>query len=713
MSYTTDKHTCPRAKLLLSLVVCGLISACGTTSPTLKSGITADQPVQAAQQNAHQGNFARAADLFALAARRQTEADKQSALHLQATLAALKAQQPNLAQRELAATVPAQLNQADQRRYAVAQKLVQLAPLPTAQQLEQLPPPPGNTPPPVAALIWQVRAGLLFDQYRYIAGIHSLVQRSAWLGDKQAIRHNNERIFNRALEAIKLGRGTDNPAAGQTDPTTRGWLRLAEIKTYGPPKGQALQKALKQWEHRFTGHPATRGVLADVFDYQPFSTTPLHVRKRTTLAPGPILLALPLSGKLAVPGQAIRAGFKMAHNHGAETRRIITADTASMTAGKIIQQARRENAALIVGPLTKHKVAALAQLAPRIPVLALNQVDNVSMPPSFYRFALAPEDDARTAAKHAAALGWRNALVLVPQGDWGGRILTTFRDSFARHGGTIVDYATFETQQYNHKQAVQSVLQSYHQGASVDFVFIAARPVHARLLRSQLRFYHAAKLPVIATSDAYGGHPAPRKNADLNGIFFTATPWAVSPSPRIHRARAQALELGTQATRRFPRLFAMGIDAWRLSHRWAVDELAPGTTLTGTTGRLEIMQSGRVRRHLSWAHFVDGYAVLVNPADSDDSSQSDTGAVAPQSQSATMTSPATLPSHKTKTKTKTSDRQGSAHDGSAATDVSPIIDMSGSNAAIPSEHQTDRKTGTNHGSVYPVSPSHNANSLLY
>lgn len=603
----------PGARLLLLLGACYILSACAG-GPPRPAGAETLPPVQAAQRNAELGHHARAAELYAHAARRQGDPAKRDALRLEAAFAALRAQRPGMARRQLGAIDPAHLDQAGRRRYELARTLLRIAPMAPDQALERLPRPTAGTPPKLAAYIWKIRAHLLFEQYKYVAGIHSLVQRGAWLSAKQAIRRNNRLIFTRALEAVELGRGSNSAAARRADYTTLGWLRLAELKKYGPADGPALQQALEHWEDRFTGHPATLGLLRRQFNYEPYSTPRPARHPRQGIGRGPIMLALPLSGDIAGPARALRSGFQMARAGNRRARQVTVVDTTHMTAGDIVQRARRAGAALIVGPLKKTKVAALARLAPRIPVLALNQVHGINAPPAFYRYALAPEDDARTAAAHAAARGWRHALALVPPGQWGRRVLNAFRNAFARYGGTLVDYATFATNRYDHQQAVQSVLQSYHRGAPIDFIFIAARPVHARMLASQLRFYHAAKLPVIATSEAYSGLVQPRRNADLNGVAFAAMPWVVGSDPLLRQAHKRALQRGAAAAQSYPQLFAMGIDAWRLTRQWLHGNLAPGTTLAGATGMLEVTPSGRIRRHLAWARFADGYVRLVQPA---------------------------------------------------------------------------------------------------
>lgn len=594
-------------RLLTLLAVCVAISAC---APSLRPDTTgAQSPLQAAQRNSKHGNYARAAELYAYAARQKQPPGQRDALRVQAALAALQAQRHSMAEQQLAKVNPAHLDSTQQQRYELARTLLRIASLSPEQALQQLPPPSGHMAPGLAAHIWKLRAELLFAQYKYVAGIHNLVQRSIWLMDQQAQRRNNQLIFSYALEAVTLGRGPDSPAAQQADATTLGWLRLAAIKRHGP-SGAALQQALKQWEDRFTGHPATAHLLLEEFGYKPYSS-PQPIAPTTDVSDGPMVLFLPLSGTLAQPARAIRAGFRHAHKRSNSERRVVIIDSSDLNAHALVQRARGAGAALIVGPLKKAKVAALARQAPRIPVLALNQVANISTPPWFYRYALAPEDDARTAAAHAAANGWQRALALVPEGDWGRRVLQAFRDAFNKRGGTLVDHASFVTSRYDHQNAVQSVLQSYHRGARVDFVFIAARPTHARLLHSQLRFFHAAKLPVTATSDVYSGQAQPRRDADLNGVAFAAIPWVMRHNPNaVTTQQAQA----SRAIRRFPRLFAMGIDAWHLANQLAGAGLQTGMTLHGATGVLEVLANGRIRRHLAWARFDNGRAHLVEPA---------------------------------------------------------------------------------------------------
>src|SRR5699024_10228997 len=373
-----------------------------------------------------------------------------------------------------------------------AATLLQALALPAQEAVEKLPPPSLETPDELAAYIWKTRAHLLFEQYEYTAGLHNLVQRETRLTSDEALQRNDELIFKRAREAIELGRGPDSSQAQQADIPTMGWLRLAAIRQQMPTQSPQREQALADWEQRFGGHPATRSILNDVFGYEPSSKPRQKLRPGQGVGAGAVVLALPLSGELAGPAGAIRAGFELVwSSHAGKQREMVVVDTTDKNAQEIVRQARAEYAALIVGPLQKSKDAALARRMPQITILDLNQVQDINPPPGFYRYALAPEDDARSAAAYAASRGWRHALALVPEGAWGSRVLNAFSTAFSDYGGELVHSASFNTSHYDHRVSVQGVLRPYHGNAPVDFLFMAARPVHARLLRSQLRFFHA------------------------------------------------------------------------------------------------------------------------------------------------------------------------------------------------------------------------------
>ena len=64
----------------------------------------------------------------------------------------------------------------------------------------------------------------------------------------------------------------------------------------------------------------------------------------------------------------------------------------------------------------------------------------------------------------------------------------------------------------------------------------------------------------------------------------------------------------------YKRLYAFGIDAYRLIPRLAELSLQPGQQYEGKTGYIKINEQGRVQRRLIWAQFVDGKPELTDTA---------------------------------------------------------------------------------------------------
>jgi outer membrane PBP1 activator LpoA protein len=360
--------------------------------------------------------------------------------------------------------------------------------------------------------------------------------------------------------------------------------------------------------------------------------------------PSQIALLLPLSGRNANAGAAIRNGFFGAYFSSAseleEPQTIRVYDVAGAASTRdVYDRALADGAEFVVGPLLRPEVTQLVghSLLP-VPVLALNYLpDEVTAPPGVYQFALAPEDEAASAATRAIADGHRRALALVPNNDWGRRVLDSFATTFESLGGTLLDFRNYQPSSQDFSFEIEGLMaladsvQRYQRlranlGSSLqfdprrrqdaDFVFLAADAKAGRLLKSQLKFHYAGDLPVYATSFIYAMDG--RSDADLNGVMFADTPWLLSPPPWIADLPALYNDLWPEE-RRLGRLHAMGYDAYRLVGRLAAARTEPMEELAGATGTLYLDDDGRVHRRLAWARFVRGEPAAVPDARAQDS----------------------------------------------------------------------------------------------
>jgi outer membrane PBP1 activator LpoA protein len=343
-----------------------------------------------------------------------------------------------------------------------------------------------------------------------------------------------------------------------------------------------------------------------------------------TPLPKTVALVLPLTGRVGAAGTALRDGFMTAwYRTDAATRPEIRVYDAGTDAIEAYRRAVAEGAGFIVGPLAKDDVQAVARIADgTVPTLALNALpDGEPTPPRFYQFALAPEDEARQVADRLVAEGRRIGVALVPQDDWGARVVGAFQAELEAGGGAVVSRQTYPAQTMDYSEMITALLgfgesrQRYQRLAAtlgttfefaprrrddVQFVFVAGQPTQGRLIRPQLKFHFAGDLPVYSTSDVFD--PNPSANEDLEGVAFPDAPWMVSQDPSIAGIREEAgTTFGVQNVRRRGRLYAMGYDASTLVGALR-DPLALSTNgLAGMSGRLTLDPYGRVRRTLEWA----------------------------------------------------------------------------------------------------------------
>jgi outer membrane PBP1 activator LpoA protein len=340
---------------------------------------------------------------------------------------------------------------------------------------------------------------------------------------------------------------------------------------------------------------------------------------------GGIALILPLTGALASTAEAVRDGFLAGYLKGGSHApvRLYDSGAASSSAVAAYQQALRDGASFVVGPLRKESVAAIAALGqPPAPVLALNYLDDSARAPfNFFQFGLAPEDEARAAAEQAVSDGDKRAIALVPQTEWGGRVLAAFDKRLHELGGGVIKSARYKPGAADYSDAIQDLLsleasKNRHNALTailgsktefeprrrddVDFIFIAARPAEGRMIWPQFRFYRANGLPVYATAAIYAGG----SDSELNGIRFCDMPLMLQSEGDYATLRADVVDLA--AAKNQPRLFAMGFDAYSLVNLIQSGKMQTNTAFPSASGGLQMKANGAITRSLACVQFHDG-----------------------------------------------------------------------------------------------------------
>ncbi|MDO9371054.1 MAG: penicillin-binding protein activator [Gammaproteobacteria bacterium] len=453
-------------------------------------------------------------------------------------------------------------------------------------------------------------------------------------------------------------------AARRPSDSLSGWAELVRIARAAGQDGAAFTRQIAGWHTRYRKHPASDETIAWLRDIVPRTATTTPPAASAPTAPvkpaenpgadtgsaTPIALLLPLSGPLAAAGSAVRDGFMAAANAQTGGPVVRVYDVGAANAGEssvevlaVYQQARQEGAAFVVGPLDKDGVKALYTLGPLpLPTLALNyNEDSGVLPANLYEFGLAPEDEASQAAERAWLDGHTRALVLTPEGEWGERILRAFRDHLERLGGIVVahqsyapeaqdvagpirkllDYRTAEevakvarkdARKGTSKDASKDKKEKPTRRQDADFIFLAALPNQARIIHPQLRYYYAFDLPVYATSHLYGAKPDPDPDQDLDGIFFSDMPWVLADdTPQKALSDALLAQKG-ETFYALRRLYALGVDAYRVIEQLPRLRNSSAERFEGDTGSLRLDEAHRLRRQPIWARFENGVPRLVD-----------------------------------------------------------------------------------------------------
>lgn len=110
-----------------------------------------------------------------------------------------------------------------------------------------------------------------------------------------------------------------------------------------------------------------------------------------------VLVILPESGPMARAGESIKRGFMSAYTASGSKEKIIFVDSAKSNVNQIFKTRVNKNTKLVVGPLGRSDIEAVIKLKPKVPVLALNDVNTQTE--NVWQFSLAKQHDAEALNK--------------------------------------------------------------------------------------------------------------------------------------------------------------------------------------------------------------------------------------------------------------------------------------------------------------------------
>ena len=603
------------------------LTACSVTKKTEPGDVTPQlvPSPQLASRLIAEGDTAQAAHVFAQLASTETDPTKKEIYTFSAAELYFDSELYNDGRRLFASLPAAASTEALQTRFQILSAYNTFASGKHADALQQIPPTRSITDriQRVRALELQSRSYQALNQPEMALKARILLESN--LNSPKAIESNSTRIATMlaALDLTALRTMARAPGGA----VYRGWLEYsALVRRQNTMTPEAFAQRTNTWRVRYPNHPAAAIQFAAL---SPDTQLPSIVTDN-------VALLLPLTGRFSEIGDAIKTGFIAARFEDNGSGNIRLYDTASDTSTAIQQydRATAEGASMVIGPLDKSAVINLtASNRISVPTLSLNYVgEDLPGHANLFQFGLLPEDEARDVAHYAIAQDYQRAIVIAADTPISQRLASAFEQQFIESGGSVLASELIEAESYDYSQQLTKILDinsSYSRKrrlesllessiefepavrGDIDVIFIAVDSEQALLLRPQLQFHRAGKLPLISTSHIFNGEPDADRDGDLTGIQYNDIPWTLTDA-----GNNSGLYLTINQTHQdsIQKLVALGIDAYSLHRQLDNLRLDPAFSLDGKTGGLSLAEGNRIKRRLQWAEFQEGIPVKISDA---------------------------------------------------------------------------------------------------
>ncbi|MCR4301396.1 MAG: penicillin-binding protein activator [Sulfuricaulis sp.] len=485
-----------------------------------------------------------------------------------------------------------------------------------------------NLSPALLSEINSVRAQAELALDNPIGAVRNLIAREQYIVDKESIAKNQQQLWKILVSMPRARLATEFNLA--RDRVLSGWVELSLIAVENAGKPMRLNAAVEQWKKTHPGHPAGEMLLAAMV-----SQAPEFIGRADRIA-----LLLPLTSGHAIAAQAVRDGFLAmdAANTDPDKPVVRTYDTGPdpTKAPDFYEQAVNDGAQFIVGPLGREAAETILRRASiRVPTLMLNQTEDEpgSTSKYLYQFGLPPEQEAKQVAERAYLDGHRQAAVLYPNTPWGERMKTSWSSHWQRLGGIVIASQPYGEEDVDFSQPIKNLLNINQSEArreliektikqkirfdararqDIDFIFLAADAKRGRLIKPQLNFYHAARVPVYSTSHIFTGTGDAIRDIDLDGIQFGDMPWMLVGDGKIQELRQTLQRDWPYVHTDLDRLYALGVDSYAVIPHLNRIGMDTGARFSGVTSGLSVDNGGRLQRQLLWARFSRGVPRLVD-----------------------------------------------------------------------------------------------------
>ena len=405
------------------------------------------------------------------------------------------------------------------------------------------------------------------------------------------------------------------------------WLELVQMISASAWAPEKLRLDLDNWTAKYPGHRAT--VLRNQF--QPAACASAN--------PISIALLLPMTSPFGKAASAFHDGFMHLHNGDHPSSRPLVSlydfGDDTNTIGNVYQAAVAAGADLVVGPLGRDAVASLiSQSTLTVPTLLLGSSDTERSPKAFF-VDLSRRSEALSLVTHARARGLENALVLYTLTKANKAAADTAVQAWRDQGGQITDTVIVDSTRSDFSEMISRMLGLSQIEAQanalqntlgdalpltvmprirrdLDVILLFSDRKTARLLKPQIDFHHAGKLPIYSQNAVFTGTPDPVNDLDLEGVLFSDMPWVVRRTGRFERSDKMLTDADPYQGSGVDRLYALGMDAYRLACE--IRDLPHDSTrqVSGASGTY-FLQEGGIEKQPDWVIFRQGIPEPFTP----------------------------------------------------------------------------------------------------
>lgn len=486
-----------------------------------------------------------------------------------------------------------------------------------------------NNPALVLAEYHELRAIAFSMQGDRLTTAEEYIKQGKYLTHEESILQSQQLIWESL--ALLSERSLQQMQPAKAPDILSGWMELVRLSKKYQLNPVLLRAAIDNWQRRYTQHPVHLSLIEG-----------LRNRKQEDVAlPEKIALLLPLSGRYTNAAKAIKDGLLASYYAKKDKDKIEI--SIYDTEGKpekiqeVYEKAVSDGAQFVIGPLNKTSITKLAEENDlTVPTLALNYIDKeTTVPQELFQFGLSPEEEAIQVAERTWLDGHVNAAILTPIGPWGDRVHKAFRERWEQVGGRVVEQQSYNSSKNDFSLPIRKLLNiddskvryrklsrllktklkyTTYRRQDIDFIFIAGYPRQARQIRPQLKFFHASRVPVYATSHIFTGNINPTRDRLMDGIRFGDMPWVLSETTSHRGLRNEIESLISKAGNKHQRLYAMGVDAFNIIAALNTLKAYPYERYQGETGSLSLDEKQNVKRQLSWVYFRSGRPILLEQA---------------------------------------------------------------------------------------------------